>query len=160
MKKYVIDIKDDKLTGESLDKLGELLEKALTEFIKLEVVSKEPEGLDIPYLVNHLAGRINWNPNNLLKYLETLEAIYPAAVYSIFLREVAIIMDEKYPDHISNSKEIWTIRMTDGKIMRYEGRIKSFKNFAAFRTLEDAIIAKKVTGELLPELFKGGKQED
>ena len=139
------------LDGNSIPKLVE--EGVLTEVPTVT--------LSAPYCVEHLAKGIKWNVENLVKYFDNLYKIYPAAVFSIILRELAIIMDGKYPDHISNSEQIWTIRMTDGKIVQITSPIKSFNNFAAFRTLEDAIEAKKVMKEALADLFKrGGKQKD
>lgn len=79
------------------------------------------------------------------------------------LREVAIVLDEKYDNHIENSKEIYVISSLNGEISKVKdlNKIKNFKNFAAFRTLEDAITAKKILEEPMKQLFKrGGKQKD
>lgn len=112
------------------------------------------------YCLEHLAKRIGWNVQNLEKYLDNLYTVYPTAVFSIILRELAIIMDKKYPDHINKSKEIWTISSVNGEITRIKelNKIKNFRNFAAFRNLEDAIEAKEIMKEALADLFKrGGK---
>ena len=139
-------------------------EKSIPELVKEGVLTEVPTvTLSAPYCVEHLAKRIKWNVENLVKYFDNLYKIYPAAVFSIVLRELAIIMDEKYPDHINKSKEIWTISTINGEIGRIKNldKIKNFRNFAAFRTLEDAIEAKKVMKEALADLFKrGGKQKD
>lgn len=126
-----------------------LLEKGIIEEIS------EPSEIDIDDVVKHLASRIGWNIENLDKYLDNLYKIYPAAVFSIILRELAIIMDEKYPDHINKSKEIWSISTLNGEIVRVKNlnKIKNFKNFAAFRTLEDALKAKKIMKRALEDLF-------
>lgn len=79
------------------------------------------------------------------------------------LREVAIVPDEKYDNHIENSKEIYVISCLNGEISKVKdlNKIKNFKNFAAFRTLEDAITAKKILEEPMKQLFKrDGKQEN
>ena len=76
------------------------------------------------------------------------------------MRELAIIMDEKYPDHINKSKEIWSISTLNGEIVRIKclNKIKNFRNFAAFRTLEDALKAKKIMKRALEDLFnRNGK---
>lgn len=80
-----------------------------------------------------------------------------------FLIEVAIVLDEKYDNHIENSKEIYVISCLNGEISKVKdlNKIKNFKNFAAFRTLEDAITAKKILEEPMKQLFKrDGKQEN
>lgn len=118
---------------------------------------------NIEYCVKHLAKRIKWNAQNTLKYLNNLYNIYPAAVFSVILRELAIMLDEKYPNHIENSKEIWIISTLDGEIKKVPDttKIKNFRNFAAFRTLEDAKIAKGIMKETFSDLFsRGGKQKD
>ena len=110
---------------------------------------------DIEYYLDHLAERIGWKYENLDKYIANLIDIYPAAACSIILREVAIVLDEKYPDHIERSKEIWTISMTDGEIKKVKdlNRIKNFKNFAAFRTLDDAKAAKHIMKTFMKKMY-------
>lgn len=131
-----------------------LLEKGI-----IKEISEDSE-IDIDDVVKHLADRIGWNIENLDKYLNNLYKIYPAAVFSIILRELAIIMDEKYPDHINKSKEIWSISTLNGEIARIKclNKVKNFRNFAAFRTLEDALKAKKIMKRALEDLFnRNGK---
>lgn len=55
------------------------------------------------------------------------------------------MLDEKYPDHINKSKEVWVISTLDGEIKQIKElhKIKNFRNFAAFRSLDDALTAKK-----------------
>lgn len=129
-------------------------------FLIKEGIIKEVENEEIPtepyFYIKHLADRIHWNVENLRKYLSNLYTIYPTAVFSIMLREVAIVLDEKYDNHIKNSKEIYVISSLNGEIIKIKdlNKIKNFKNFAAFRTLEDAITAKKILEEPMKQLFK------
>lgn len=127
-----------------------------------------PEGthVDIDFYVSHLAERIGWNVKNLLRYLDNLYKIYPTAIFHILLREIAIVLDEKYPDHIERSEEIWVISTASGEIGRIPANkrhtIKNYRNFAAFRTLDDAKAAKHILSEAIKDLFsrpnkKGGK---
>ncbi len=131
-----------------------------------EGIIKEVEGeeggthLNLDFYLEHLAGRIKWNVENLRKYLGNLYTIYPAAVFSILLKEVAIVLDEKYHNHIENSKEIYVISCLSGEITKVKdlNKIKNFKNFAAFRTLDDALAAKHILRDPMKQLFKrGGK---
>lgn len=129
----------------------------------IKEVEEEGTHVDPNFYLEHLAKRIHWNVENLRKYLSNLYTIYPAAVFSIMLREVAIVLDEKYDNHIKNSKEIYVISSLNGEIIKIKdlNKIKNFKNFAAFRTLEDAITAKKILEEPMKQLFKrDGKQKD
>lgn len=122
---------------------------------------KKEEGthLDINYYVDHLAKRIHWNPDNLAKYLNNLAEVNETAVFQILLKEIAIVFDEKYKNHIENSNEIWSISLMNGEIVRLnKDRIKNYRNFAAFRTLNDTIGAKRILKNYMKPLFeKGGK---
>ena len=94
-----------------------------------------------------------------IKYLDNLYKIYPSALFSILLREIAIMMDEKYPDHISNSKEIWAVGFLNGKVYRilYPNSIKSFNTFAAFRSQKEALSALGVLEGFANGLWKTRK---
>nr|DAI58971.1 MAG TPA: hypothetical protein [Crassvirales sp.] len=129
----------------------------------IKEVEEEGTHVDPYFYIEHLAKRIHWNKDNLQKYLANLYTIYPAAVLSIMLREIAIVMDEKYKNHIENSKEIYVISTLSGEITKVKNldRIKNFKNFAAFRTLDDALAAKHILRDPMKQMFKrGGKQKD
>lgn len=141
-------------------------EKSIPFLIEEGVIKEvEEEGthVDPNFYIEHLAKRIHWNKDNLQKYLANLYTIYPAAVLSIMLREIAIVMDEKYKNHIENSKEIYVISTLSGEITKVKDldRIKNFKNFAAFRTLDDALAAKHILRDPMKQMFKrGGKQKN
>ena len=129
----------------------------------IKEVGEEGTHVDPDFYLEHLAKRIHWNVDNLRKYLGNLYTIYPAAVFSILLREVAIVLDGKYDNHIENSKGIYVISCLSGEITKVKdlNKIKNFKNFAAFRTLDDALAAKHILKVPMRQLFKrGGKQED
>ncbi len=142
----------------------EVNETTLPDLIKHGIVVAEGSDSDIDVTiesaVQHLANRIGWNKENLEKYFNNLYKISPAAVFEIVLKEVAILLDEKYPDHISNSKEIWVINKVNGEIQKLKdlSKIKSFQHFAAFRSLEDALVAKRVMAPALKDLY--GKQKN
>ena len=136
----------------------------LPDLIKQGIIVAEGSDNDIDITiegaVQHLANRIGWNIENLGKYFNNLYKISPAAVFEIVLKELAILLDEKYPGHISNSKEIWTINKASGEIQEIKNlsKIKSFQHFAAFRSLEDALVAKRVISPILKDLY--GEQKN
>ena len=142
----------------------EVNETTLPDLIKQGIIVTEGSdssiAITIESAVQHLADRIGWSRENLEKYFNNLYKISPAAVFEIVLKEVAILLDEKYPDHISNSKEIWTINKASGEIQKLKdlSKIKSFQHFAAFRCLNDAIIAKSIMAPVLKDLY--GKQKN
>lgn len=137
----------------------EVNETTLPDLIKHGIVVAEGSDSDtditIEGAVQHLANRIGWNSNNLDKYLDNLYKISPAAVFSVLLKEVAIMLDERYPDHINKSKEVWIINTLDGGIKQIKDlhKIKNFRNFAAFRSLDDALMAKKIMAPALKDLY-------
>ena len=141
----------------------EINETTLPDLIKHGIVVAEGSDSDIDITiegaVQHLANRIGWNKENLERYFNNLYKISPAAVFEIVLKEVAILLDKKYSNHISNSKEIWVINKVNGEIQKLKdmSKIKSFQHFAAFRSLEDAKIACRITKDILKEMFKSGK---
>ena len=141
----------------------EVNETTLPDLIKHGIVVAEGSDSDIDITiegaVQHLANRIGWNKENLERYFSNLYKISPAAVFEIVLKEIAILLDKKYHNHISNSKEIWVINKVNGEIQKLKdmSKIKSFQHFAAFRSLEDAKTACRITRDILKEMFKSGK---
>lgn len=110
---------------------------------------------DLAFYVGKIAQRLGWRHEKAAGYLNNLDSIYPAAAFTIVLREIAIELDKKYEDHISNSPEIYSISLTDGRITRlYKDSIRSYKNFAAFRSVSDAKIACSIVRDILKEMFK------
>ena len=137
----------------------EINKTTLPDLIKHGIIVAEGSDSDIDITIGgaiqHLANRIGWNKENLEKYLSNLYKISPAAAFEIVLKEVAILLDEKYPDHINNSNEIWVINKVNGEIQKLKdlSKIKSFQHFAAFRSLDDALIAKKIMAPALQDLY-------
>lgn len=114
--------------------------------------------LSLHYYIEKLAERLGWKVEKVYNYLNTIDSVYPAAAFSMILREVAIELDKKYEDHIEKSPEIYVVSMLDGRITKAnKAHIKNYRNFAAFRSIEDARTACSIVGEILKELFKSGK---
>lgn len=114
--------------------------------------------MNLHYYIEKLAEKLNWKVEKVYNYLNTINSIYPAAAFSMILREVAIELDKKYEDHIEKSPEIYVISLLDGRITKAnKAHIKNYRNFAAFRSVEDARTACNIVREILKELFKSGK---
>lgn len=111
--------------------------------------------MDLHYYIEKLAKKLNWKVEKVYNYLNTIDSVYPAAAFSMILREVAIELDKKYEDHIEKSPEIYVISLLDGKITKAnKAHIKNYRNFAAFRSISDAKIACSIVKDVLKELFK------
>lgn len=114
--------------------------------------------MDINFYIEKIAARLGWKPEKVYNYLNSVDSILPAAAFSMVLREIAIELDKKYEDHIENSPEIYVISMANGRITKAnKAHIKNYRNFAAFRTIEDAKIACRIVRDVLKEMFKSGK---
>ena len=116
--------------------------------------------MDMNFYIEKIAARLGWKPEKVYNYLNNVDSILPAAAFSMVLREIAVELDKKYEDHIENSPEIYVISMLDGRITKAnKAHIKNYRNFAAFRTIDDARIACRIVKPILKEMFKikGGK---
>lgn len=135
-------------------------ENVISELLKAGVIKPiEEESSDVPmeidYYVEKIAKRLGWKVDKAFNYLNNVDAIMPAAALFMILREIAIELDKKYEDHIQNSPEIYVISTFDGRITRAnKAHIKNYRNFAAFRSIDDAKIACRIVKPILKSLFK------
>lgn len=121
----------------------------------LPVLKDGEVSMDLEFYVQKIADRLGWKIEKVYNYLNSVDTILPAAAFSMILREVAIELDKKYEDHIEKSPEIYSISLTDGRIIKlYKSSIRSYKNFAAFRSVSDAKIACSIVRDILKEMFK------
>lgn len=143
-------------------KNGIIYTKTVEELEKQNFVKDDPNeflnspvSMDLNFYIEKIARRLNWKVEKIYNYLNSIDSIYPVAVFNIILREISIELDKQYEDHISNSKNIYVISSTNGKITAVnKAHIKNYSNFAAFRTIEDAKIACRITRDIIKDLFK------
>lgn len=148
------------VTEAALPKLIEkgIITTSLGSDFDVDKVKPAESHMNLHYYVEKLAKKLNWKVEKVYNYLNTIDSVYPAAAFSMILREVAIELDKKYEDHIEKSPEIYVISMFDGRITKAnKAHIKNYRNFAAFRSVEDAKTACSIVREILKELFKSGK---
>lgn len=130
--------------------LKELIEYGIVK----EVSESSEEEMNIFHVICHLAERINWKPENLKKYLENLYVINPTAVYQTLLREIAIMIDSNYDNHITEAKKLWAVDIVDGAVFQFDDRrTKNITNVALFRTPTEARLAKKVLMWIEADIF-------
>lgn len=145
------------VTEDILPRLLELGIVTTTNPTKSTVVESEVP-MELEYYIQKIAKKLGWKMEKVYNYLNSVDSILPIAAFSMVLREVAIELDKKYEDHIEKSPEIYVISMLDGRITKAnKAHIKNYRNFAAFRTIEDAKIACRITRDILKEMFKSGK---
>ena len=111
--------------------------------------------MELEYYIQKIADKLGWKIEKVYNYLNSVDAILPAAAFSMVLREIAIELDKKYKDHIEKSPEIYIISTLDGRITKAnKAHIKNYRNFAAFRSVSDAKIACSIVRDILKEMFK------
>ena len=143
-----------KVTKDILPKLLKAGIVTTTKPVK-SVVKKTEVPMELGYYIQKIAKKLGWKVEKVYNYLNSVDSILPAAAFSMVLREIAIELDKKYEDHIEKSPEIYVISMLDGRITKAnKAHIKNYRNFAAFRTIEDAKIACTITRDILKEMFK------
>ena len=123
-----------------------------------ESCTEKEEEITLRNVILSIAKKKKWLPTVVVDWISDLVMYYPAAAFSILLREIAVLYDKKYEDHIENSEEIYSISVTDGRIHKLcKNNIKNYRNFAAFRTIEDAKGACKILRTLLKGMFSNAK---
>lgn len=137
------------------DNLPELLEAGIVTTKPAKSVVETGVPMELEYYIQKIAERLGWKIEKVYSYLNSVDAILPVAAFSMILREVAIELDKKYKDHIEKSPEIYVISMYDGRITKVnKAHIKNYRNFAAFRSVNDAKIACSIVRDILKGMFK------
>lgn len=117
--------------------------------------SKEDNIMDF---VPILATKLKMSIPETQTMLQHLYEINPGACISLFAKEIAIFLDLKYPDHISESNAYFVLSLTDGCIHTCNTPIKNHQCVALFRTLDDAKYACKILKPMLKAVY--GKQKN
>ena len=124
-----------------------------------KLLDKEEKIPKVPTLDEAVALISTWlmgTPHEKDTAREFLTAMPGYARFSVVLRALAVLIDRKYPDHINNADvdKYFTIDMTNGRVCEVpKGKIKNFRNFAAFRTIDDIKIATKILRPFIKELW-------
>lgn len=120
--------------------------------------TKKSDAPSMSDVIQRIANRIGWKPQKVEDYLNAIYTMMPMAAFNLVLREIAIMIDQKYPDHINKSEKIFCISPLDGRIHEVcKAHIKNYRNFAAFRSIEDAKLACNLLRGHLKEMFKSGE---
>lgn len=136
----------DATTAERLVRLGVLKEYGVPK----------AENITIKDMFKLIGEWIVGTPDAIETIIELLNTLPDYIKFEMMLRAAAVLIDRKYPDHINNAKvdKYFTINMTDGKVCEVPKKsIKNFRNFAAFRTLDDIKIATKLLRPLMKHIW-------
>lgn len=136
--------------------IREYLPKAVRQIIDNNLKKIKEDPITIEEVYKSLANRLEYSEEELMILLSILDDVYPTLTFNLLLREIAIMLDSKYEGRIENSEEIWTISIFNGSVAKVNKNfIKNFRNFAAFRSEEDAMTAKKLLSSRIRQMFRG-----
>ena len=94
--------------------------------------------------------------DSLISYME----VDPSLFYTFMLKVIATSLDEEYEGNIRNSEEIYTIDNVTSRIIKLDkNKIKSYYNFPAFRSLDDAKYACAIMSPILKVMYGKGKRK-
>lgn len=140
----------------SIDEICDILES--NGILSPESVKNTTVPMDVDYYIQKIATQMGWSFQKTDNYLYHMATVNLGSTISMLLKTIAVELDKKYPDHIKNSKEIYSISLISGKIGKIsKEKIKSFNNFAAFRTMEDAEVAYHIMSKYIELSFNGRK---
>lgn len=109
---------------------------------------------NIEFYIDRIAVRKHWDYKKVYSYIQNLFKFSNMAALNILLREIAVYLDSKYSDSINKSEEIYIISSISGKISKVNKKyIKNYRNFAAFRTHDDAMFAYNVLKDMIRYMF-------
>lgn len=134
------------------DNIQDLIDCGIIRIENKEDSKKIPS--ELYYYIKRIGTKLNYSYQDILKHLQVTYKISKSAVLSMILKEIALVIDENYTDHIKCSPEIYVISTISGKIVKIDkAYIKNYNNFAAFRSFKDAEIAYTIVEPILKLMF-------
>ena len=114
--------------------------------------------MDLEYYGNKIGAKLGLTPDKTKDFFNAVGGISPVTAWSLLMKQIALELDKKYPDHIRDSKHIFVVSAINGLIAELpKSQIRSYRNFAAFRSVEDARVACKLTRHILNEMFSDAR---
>lgn len=97
-------------------------------------------------IIDSIANKMGCTVEVVCWILSNLYKVNPMSVVSMFLKEIAIGLDKKYPDHIREAKTPYIISTVNGDIIPFKSldKVENLKNFAIFRSSNEAKSAKDI----------------
>ena len=135
-----------------LEKLAE------TGFITVETKKQDPKEAELQKeLIEALLKKLpeGTEKEHLDTLMEIYEEINPTAFFQMLLKELAVIMDRKYEDHIRKCNSVYLFDLWRGKILHFPvTESMNFRTFSAFRTKEDIKEALHLLQPLLRRIYE------
>lgn len=118
-----------------------------------------PHGIDtsIKYYVSKLARKMNLKFEVCEAMLGNIASYSPITVMSLLAKQISIELDQHYDGHIRDAEHIFVLSTIDGTITEIPAKARvetNYRNFAAFRSLDDANLAYSILDNLYNEAFR------
>ena len=142
-----------------LKELGIVIEKGIEEKTTKKQENSDKELINmvsyLDYVLDYVANRIGASRVEAVKYLYSLEKINPLAVLTVYLKRISYRLNKKYDNTpIRELPKIYIISVYDGKVKAICPKdIKNLKNFAWFRSKEDAEFARRCVIKIKEKMF-------
>lgn len=142
-----------------LKELGIVIEKDIEEKTTKKQENSDKELVSmisyLDYVLDYVANRIGASRVEAVEYLYSLEKINPLAVLTVYLKRISYRLNKKYNNTpIRELSKIYIISVYDGKVKAICPKdIKNLKNFAWFRSKEDAEFARQCVINLIEKMF-------
>lgn len=105
-------------------------------------------------VIDRIAHKMGMTYDETCDFLSNVRDVNEIAEFHILLKELAIMLDKKYEDHISKCDTHYVISSLDGKIYKLpKNKVVNYRTFACFRTVEDAKTALKVLENRVNHLY-------
>ena len=112
--------------------------------------------LSVKYYVAKLARKMNLKFEDCEAMLGNIVSYSPITVMSLLAKQISLELDQHYEGHIRNAEEVYVLSTVTGTIGKLSQELRentNYRNFAAFRSLEDANLAYSILSHLYNEAF-------
>lgn len=107
--------------------------------IEEEKLPTPQEMLEI--VLDRVSKKLKMERTEVRDFINKVFTLNPSSAFSLLLKEIAVVLDKQYPDHISKVESIYIFNAASGKIQQVRNNLGCYKAFAAFRTKEDIDLA-------------------
>lgn len=112
--------------------------------------------LSVKFYVAKLAKKMNLKFEVCEAMLGNIASYSPITVLSLLAKQISLELDQHYEGHIRDAEHIFVLSTVDGTIIEIPAKARvetNYRNFAAFRSLEDANLAYSILSHLYNEAF-------
>lgn len=128
-------------------------EDSIPFLLKVGFIKEDSIMKDIIYYDKILRKKYGFTNEELNKLHHASNAAY----LTLVLKEIALDLDSKYEGNISSCKEVYVFSNTAGRIIKVNtSLVRNFRNFAAFRSFDDAKVACSICKDVIKSMYKIG----